>query len=186
MCWTAERRRSYPTPRTDHSREQGRQDRGSDERQVPAVSAFRMYLRVVSESLQPEEISRRLGAEPDESTSIGSRRRPQLPPRSHSTWIRRADAPEGRGRPEDLEPAVLGWGTDLATALGRLADAGEASVFLEIVQEIRDLDDPQQKGIALSADLMSWLGAARASLDIDQYVYHECGDEPGGVSPSAP
>ncbi|MGW1881294.1 DUF4279 domain-containing protein [Streptomyces sp. NPDC001970] len=38
------------------------------------MSGFRMYLRGVSESLQPEEISQRLGAEPDESTSIGSRR----------------------------------------------------------------------------------------------------------------
>lgn len=52
-----------------------------------------------------------------------------------------------------------------------------------IVQEIRDLDDPQQKGIFLGADLMSWMGAARASLDIDQYVYHECGDESDGDVP---
>lgn len=82
-----------------------------------------MYLRVVSHSLRPEEISGRLGVEP----------------------------------------------------LGRLVDAGEAAVFLEIVQEIRDLDDPQQKGIFLGAGLMAWLGAARASLEIDQYVHHECG-----------
>ncbi|GGP02313.1 hypothetical protein GCM10012278_09050 [Nonomuraea glycinis] len=72
---------------------------------------------------------------------------------------------------------VLGWGTDLADALGRLVDSGEVAVSLEIVQKIRDPDDPQQKGIFLGADLLAWLGAARASLDIDQYVYHECGDE---------
>ncbi|MCA2182095.1 DUF4279 domain-containing protein [Nonomuraea glycinis] len=136
-----------------------------------------MYLRVVSESLQPEEITRSLGAEPDESTSIGSRWRPQSPPRSRATWIRHAGAVGGGARPEDLEPVVLGWGTDLADALGRLVDSGEVAVSLEIVQKIRDPDDPQQKGIFLGADLLAWLGAARASLDIDQYVYHECGDE---------
>ncbi|GGS29133.1 hypothetical protein Snoj_25350 [Streptomyces nojiriensis] len=135
-----------------------------------------MYLRVVSESLQPEEISKRLGAEPDESTSIGSRKRPLSAPQSHATWIRRASTTGGGARPEDLEPVILGWGTDLATALGRLVDSEEAAVTLEIVQEIRDLDDPQQKGIFLGAELLSWIAAAKASLDIDQYVYHECGD----------
>ncbi|GAA5014816.1 DUF4279 domain-containing protein [Actinopolymorpha pittospori] len=136
-----------------------------------------MYLRVVSESLQPEEISERLGVEPDESTSIGSRKRPESRPRSHATWIRRVVAAEGCARPEDLEPVVVGWGPDLADALGRLAESGEAAVSLEIVQEIRDLNDPRQRGIFLGADLLAWMGTARASLDIDQYVYHECGDE---------
>jgi hypothetical protein len=83
-------------------------------------------------------------------------------------------------RPEDLEPVVLGWGADLADALGRLVDSGDATVSLKIVQEIRDPDDPQQKGIFLGADLLSWMGAAKASLDIDQYIYHECGDESDG------
>ncbi|WP_073919929.1 DUF4279 domain-containing protein [Streptomyces sp. CB00455] len=136
------------------------------------MSAFRMYLRVVSETLQPEEISERLGAEPDETTAIGSRRRPQSPPRSHSTWIRHA----GRARPEDLEPVILAWGPDLAASLGRLALSGEAAVCLEIVQEIRDPDDPQQTGIALSPALLSWLATSHASLDIDQYIHHDCPD----------
>ncbi|WP_245738498.1 DUF4279 domain-containing protein [Streptomyces sparsogenes] len=142
-----------------------------------------MYLRVVSKSLQPEEISNRLGVEPDESTSIGSRRHPQSPPRSHATWIRHAGETGGYARPEDLEPVVVGWGMDLANSLGRLADSGEAIVSLEIVQEIRDIDDPQQKGIFLGVDLLSWMGTARASLDIDQYVYHECGHESDSAVP---
>ncbi|WP_189940260.1 DUF4279 domain-containing protein [Streptomyces aurantiogriseus] len=139
------------------------------------MKAFWMYLRVVSESLQPEEISRRLGVDPDESTAIGSRRHAGSPPRSHASWVRRADRPGQAGaRPEDLEPVILGWGLDFAHALGQLVASGEAVVSLEIVQEIRDLDDSQQKGIFLGAELMSWLGAAKASLDIDQYVFHEC------------
>lgn len=147
------------------------------------MSAFCMYLRVVSQSLQPEEISKRLGAEADEFTSIGSRRHPQSPPQSHATWIRRAGVAGGCARPEDLEPVVVGWGRDFADALGRLVSSGAAVVSLEIVQEIRDLDDPQQKGIFLGADLLAWMGTARASLDIDQYVYHECGDESGSTAP---
>ncbi|WP_405914696.1 DUF4279 domain-containing protein [Streptomyces sp. NBC_00728] len=135
------------------------------------MSAFRMYLRVVSESLQPQEISARLGCEADEATGIGSRRRPQSPPRKHATWIRRVRAPGESRRPEDLEPVVLAWGPEFAAALGRLADSKDADVSLVLVQEITDPEDPQQKGIFLRAALLAWLARAGASLDIDQYVY---------------
>ncbi|MFE9496713.1 DUF4279 domain-containing protein [Streptomyces collinus] len=135
------------------------------------MSAFRMYLRVVSESLQPEQISARLETEPDEATAIGSRRRPQSPPRAHTTWIRHAPAPDGPGRPEDVEPVILAWGPQFATALGQLASSGDAEISLVIVQKLTDPEDPQQKGIWLSAPLLSWLTKAGASLDIDQYVY---------------
>ncbi|MFE6866297.1 DUF4279 domain-containing protein [Kitasatospora sp. NPDC057692] len=135
-----------------------------------------MYLRVISSTLQPEEISERLGTDPDESTSIGSRRRPESPPRPFATWIRHAKAAGPGERPEDLEPAVLAWGLEFAGALGRLVESGDASASLEIVQQIRDIDNRQEKGIFLGVDLMAWLGTAKASLDIDQYIYHECGD----------
>lgn len=138
-----------------------------------------MYLRVVSESLQPEEISVRLGAEPDEATAIGSRRRPQSPPRRHATWIRHVPAAGGSGRPEDLEPVVLGWGPEFAAALGRLAGSADADVSLVVVQKVTDPEDPRQKGIFLSAALLAWLTQAGASLDIDQYVYHDCDDQRG-------
>ncbi|MEU3281425.1 DUF4279 domain-containing protein [Streptomyces antibioticus] len=136
------------------------------------MSAFRMYLRVVSESLQPDQISARLQTGPDEATAIGSRRRPESPPRPHATWIRRASAGDGPGRPEDLEPVILGWGVQFAAALGRLAASGDAEVSLVIVQELTDPEDPQQKGIGLGAALLAWLAEAGASLDIDQYVYY--------------
>ncbi|MFC8591696.1 DUF4279 domain-containing protein [Streptomyces atroolivaceus] len=140
-----------------------------------------MYLRVVSRSLQPQDISRRLDAEPDESMPVGWRRHPQARPRSHATWIRHARTAEDDARPEDLEPVVVGWGLDLAEALGRLAASGEADVYLEIVQEVNDIEDPQQRGIFLGPDLMAWLATAGATLDIDQYVYHECGDASGSA-----
>ncbi|MFB7273207.1 DUF4279 domain-containing protein [Streptomyces sp. NPDC056244] len=93
------------------------------------MSAFRLYFRVVSQSLQPEEISKRLGAEPDDSTSIGSRRHPQSPRQSHTTWIRRAGVAGGPARPEDLEPVVVGWGLDFADVLGRLVYAPKKAVL---------------------------------------------------------
>ncbi|TWE19442.1 uncharacterized protein DUF4279 [Kitasatospora atroaurantiaca] len=133
-----------------------------------------MYVRVVSSSLQPSDITARLNAEPDESSAIGSRRRPELPPRGHTSWIRRAVAPEAGARPEDLEPSVLAWGTEFAAALGALAESGAADVSLVIVQRIQDPDGTAEKGIFLGAELIRWLATAGASLDVDQYVLHEC------------
>ncbi|MFE2516748.1 DUF4279 domain-containing protein [Streptomyces mirabilis] len=147
------------------------------------MNAFRMYLRVVSESLQPEEISSRLGTGPDEATAIGSRRRPQSPPRAHANWIRHVSAANGPGRPEDLEPMVLGWGPEFAAALGRLAGSGGADVSLVVVQELTDPEDPRQKGVFLGAPLLAWLAEAGASLDIDQYVYCDCDDQLGDGDP---
>ena len=141
-----------------------------------AVSAFRVYLRVVSPSLQPDEISRRLGIDPDESMAVGSQRRPELPPRPHTTWIRRAETSRVDARPEHVEPVILDWGQDFACALGKLAESSDAAVSLVIIQEINDIDNEMEKGIFLGAQLISWLSTANASLDIDQYIYHDCDD----------
>ncbi|MFC9972692.1 DUF4279 domain-containing protein [Spirillospora sp. NPDC127200] len=133
-----------------------------------------MYLRLVSETLPVAEISERLGADPDQAWERGSRRRPEAPPRDHTLWARHAEVPESDPRPEHLEPVVLGWGGDFARAVGELVAAGDAAASLEIVQEIRDIDDHLAKGIFLRPEMLEWLATARASLDIDQYIYHEC------------
>lgn len=138
------------------------------------MTAFRMYLRIVSATLQPEEISQRLGVDPDESERIGNRRHPQSPKFVESRWIRRARTPGNGARPEDLAPVVVHWGMEFALSVGQLVRSGEASASLEIVQEIRDLDSAEEKGIFLSPELCAWLAAAEASLDIDQYIYHGC------------
>ncbi|MFK0018068.1 hypothetical protein [Streptomyces sp. NPDC090798] len=89
----------------------------------------------------------------------------------------------GSGRPEDLEPVVLGWEMEFAAALGRLAGSGAADVSLVVVQELSDPEDPRQKGIFLGSALLAWLAEAGASLDIDQYVYHDCDDQRGDRDP---
>jgi hypothetical protein len=77
---------------------------------------------------------------------------------------------------------VLSWGIGFATSLGQLVNSGEVKATLEIVQEIRDLDNAKVKGIFLGADLMDWLGTAKTSIDIDQYIYHECSEGSADVT----
>ncbi|WP_405805991.1 DUF4279 domain-containing protein [Streptomyces sp. NBC_00210] len=137
------------------------------------MSVFRMYVRVVSGTLTPEDITERLGVRPDEAHAVGSRRRPEHPPRAFTSWIRHAEAPVPEARPEDLEPVVLGWGPGFATALGELAGNG-AEVSLVIVQRIEDIESTAAKGIFLGPRLIEWLSSAHASLDIDQYIHHDC------------
>ncbi|MEV5675153.1 DUF4279 domain-containing protein [Streptomyces sp. NPDC052164] len=137
---------------------------------------FRMYVRVISESLRPHEIDARLGIRADRSYARGTRKRPQSRPYGHTGWQRHVPAPGPGARPEDLERIVLGWGDAFARALGELSDSGDADVSLVMVQSIHDLDDGMAKGIALGAPLIAWLATARADLDIDQYVFHACDD----------
>ncbi|MEU5428990.1 DUF4279 domain-containing protein [Streptomyces olivoreticuli] len=137
------------------------------------MSAFRMYIRVVSDSLTPEEITVRLDVEPDVAHAIGSRRRPESPQRSHTTWVREAKAAMDNPRPENLEPVVLQWGDRFASALEQLSNSGEAEVSLVIVQRVRDIESSDEKGIFFGVGLITWLARARAALDIDQYILHD-------------
>ncbi|MEV8374076.1 DUF4279 domain-containing protein [Kribbella sp. NPDC056861] len=111
------------------------------------MNAFKMYLRVTSRVLLPDEISERLGVEPDTARPIGSTWRPEAPPRPHTSWVRNVETTHPNPRPEDLEPMVLGWGQEFAQALGQLVDTTDATVALDIVQDVNDRKDPQQVGI---------------------------------------
>ncbi|MGW2214301.1 hypothetical protein ACWCSD_04890 [Nonomuraea sp. NPDC001684] len=39
-----------------------------------------------------------------------------------------------------------------------------------VVQEFRDAEEPREKGISMDADLIRWLAAARADVEVDQYL----------------
>lgn len=135
---------------------------------------FRIYLRVVSETLSPEGISARLRVRPDSSAAKGSRTRPEYPVRASTSWTREISDGRSNARPEELEPVVLGWGMEFAQDLGKLVLETDAVVALVVVQEFDDLEDGRSKGISMSADLINWLSTARACVDIDQYIFHEC------------
>ncbi|MFZ4273873.1 DUF4279 domain-containing protein [Streptomyces arboris] len=165
---------SSGAPFANHLRGEGREDLVSDECADPPVTAFTLYVRVLSETISPDEIGARLGVPADESYAAGSRKHPRAMPRTHNRWVRHARSPEPGARPEDLEQIVTGWGTPFARALGTLVDSGEASVSLVLVQQVHDLDDEMALGIVLSAELVTWLALARADVDMDQYIFHEC------------
>lgn len=137
------------------------------------MTAFRVHVRVASESLSPDEITTRLGVSADESVAKGSGRQGSII-RDDSIWIRKASTQKKMARLEDFEQEIIAWGMPFATALGELVETEDCVVFLEIVQEINDLDDNLQKGIFLSRELIAWMAVAKISLDIDQYIYHDC------------
>ncbi len=133
--------------------------------------AFQVYLRVVSTELDPSQISDRLGHQPDKAQARGEEIMGHA--RAHSTWT--LTIQPGLVRPEDAEGAILAWEDGFKDELRSLVDNHNCAVSLAIVQEISDLDDPESKGIFLSHPLLVQLTQIGASLDIDQYVLHECG-----------
>jgi hypothetical protein len=124
-----------------------------------------MCLRVVSEVLSLDEISGCLGGHPNGRT------------RSGRAWPRGAGAPGTPGWTGDLAADVLTWGIGFAESVGRLTATSDAAATPVIIQEIRDLDDTQAKGVWLAPDLVRWMATATAGLDLDQYVHH-LGGEP--------
>ena len=77
-------------------------------------------------------------------------------PRAHTTWIRHTRPSSDGVWPEHLVPRVLGWGENFGAALGSLVDSTDAVVYLELVQEVTDLEDTNQTGISLGPDLIAW------------------------------
>lgn len=74
------------------------------------------------------------------------------------------------GRDVDADGLDAVFGGLLSWDAHRLRDLGW-EVSLIVVQEFRDRDDPGEKGISVSTDLVRWLADARAGLEIDQYLY---------------
>jgi len=138
------------------------------------IVMFRMYLRVVSFSLSQDEIANALNLGSDSTESTGGQRHSEGTPRAHTTWTKNIIPAGVDGRPEEFEGVVLGWGDSFSARLADLVENESAEVSLEIVQEIQDIESSREKGIFLSSNLLAWLGRAKASLDIDQYIYHDC------------
>ncbi|ONI88669.1 hypothetical protein ALI144C_06500 [Actinosynnema sp. ALI-1.44] len=111
---------------------------------------FWIYLRVVSDSLPPEEITSALAVEPDWAHAKGSKRHPHATPRAFTTWAREVTGGRRDEHPMEFGGVITGWGMPFAKALAGLADRGEATAGLTIVQEVRDIDSPQQKGLWLT------------------------------------
>ncbi len=57
-----------------------------------------------------------------------------------------------------------------AHALRDLAGDQGWEAALIVVQEFRDAEEPREKGISMGADLIRWPAAARAGVEVDQYL----------------
>lgn len=134
------------------------------------MPGFRASINVSSDDVDPGEISRRIGMEPDRSVRRGDIPHPGVVPRPFHLWGKMITADSADPRFEDLETSLLAMGDELPAALGRLADEDPtAAIFLTIVQEVEDAEDHWHTGIVISDQLVRWLAVARASIDIDQY-----------------
>ncbi|WP_067968505.1 hypothetical protein [Nocardiopsis trehalosi] len=80
-------------------------------------------------------------------------------------------------RPEPLLEMVVRLGDGFARRLARSSRESAGRTVISIVQVIDEPDDPIQKGIAISPELVNWAAAAEASFDIDQSMYTDDDDE---------
>lgn len=134
------------------------------------MPGFRASINVSSDDVDSDEITRRIGLEPDRSVRRGDVPRPGAVPRPFHLWVKKITSDSADPRFEDLETVLLAMGDWLPTALGRLAEEDPtAAVFLTIVQEVEDAEDHWHTGIVISDRLVHWLATAHASIGIDQY-----------------
>ncbi|MEO3812779.1 DUF4279 domain-containing protein [Sphaerisporangium sp. B11E5] len=133
---------------------------------------FRISLRLVSDDGDPAEVTAATGMAAGTATRAGEPSVRTGRPHKFSSW----SVPLGPGprveRPEEAFDALVSWGLPLARRFRDVcADKGwEAS--LVVVQEFRTPDEPLEKGISLSRELVEWLATAGAAVDVDQYIYY--------------
>jgi hypothetical protein len=126
-------------------------------------------LVIKSTSLSPDEITNRVGLDPDESVRMGSRLSidGQPRPKSH-LWIMRSGLPN-----VDVEAQIctlIDRVGDHADRIGSLSDATTAN-FMQVVR--RYFPDPEEAelGFFLSTEIVSFLSATRSGFDFDEYDY---------------
>lgn len=90
--------------------------------------------------------------------------------RTRSTWVFRLDLDYTvHAGTRGLDDALRGLPDELADQLAAAHVAG-CEVVLGVVQHLSGSEVNSQAGIHLSSDAVTWLGRARALLDVDQYV----------------
>lgn len=128
----------------------------------------RCYFWLQSELLTADEITQRIGVEPDRTTVMGSRRTlPRTVPAAHG-WEVRCDA---HGRIDEQASAVLARVEPAAKAIRGLVESGEVSAGLMMV---RWFDDPEggynAMGWWLTPEQVQLLAHMGAGIDSDEYA----------------
>lgn len=132
---------------------------------------IRAYLNIASDDLDPDRITEMLGRSPDR---IWRRRSPVRPtPSVHDRHLWALDlASPGVDHfgMQELSTAITGLGDDLAARCMELRKH-DATVTLQVVQEVGGEEDHESQGIHLTHDAIVWLASAGARVDIDQYFF---------------
>jgi hypothetical protein len=125
------------------------------------------YLRVTSQVLTVEQITRLAGVSPDRSDSIGAPLRRTGRLRTFTNWALDSGIPPNDNvRLEDHLGALFPRVQAVASGF---AGRSELSIDLEIVQYL-DNTPAGDRGISLTTDWVLLLSSISAGVDIDQYV----------------
>ncbi|MFI7109717.1 DUF4279 domain-containing protein [Nonomuraea sp. NPDC050227] len=131
---------------------------------------FNVYLRLVADDGDPESVTRALGIAPDESTRHGRPSPRTGTPYGFSSWTLALGRQVGADRLPEVFGRLTALGDRGAHTLRDLARGQGWETTLIVVQEFRDAEEPREKGISMDADLIRWLAAARAGVEVDQYL----------------
>ncbi|MET8984511.1 DUF4279 domain-containing protein [Nonomuraea wenchangensis] len=131
---------------------------------------FNVYLRLVADDGDPESVTQALGIAPDESTRHGRPSPKTGRPYGFSSWTLALGRQVGSDQLEEVFGRLTAWGDRGAHTLRDLARDRGWEATLIVVQELRDPEEPREKGISMGADLIGWLAAARAGVEVDQYL----------------
>lgn len=126
--------------------------------------------------LEPDELTRVIGAPPTTSWRIGDIRRNGRPYEFHRWQMRVPLAPDG-WLGASIDQAIGSLPPDLAEGLARLPGADpEAQAYLFLGQFARE-GDSDSYGLVFRQAALRWMASAGIALDIDQYIYGADEDE---------
>lgn len=129
------------------------------------------YIRVVGTSVPPDEVSQVLGRVADESWVMGEPRRQADGHYTFHCWVMHlGGSTEDENYADRFSESVSELGSDLAARFACLVDR-DMGVVLEYVQRVAGENDHLAVGLSLLPEAIQWLATAKASLDIDQYLY---------------
>jgi hypothetical protein len=149
----------------------------------------RVYLRIASDALDPGQVSKMSGLDPDEARLRGSHSPgPPPKPRSH-LWFRYSGLTEDLPLDDHLD-VIFGIIRDHSDGLRRVASAPETAAWLQVVRYLEEgpedfdeathglpADSPFERlsgqhpllGWGLAAERVELLAKAGIGLDVDEY-----------------
>ncbi len=131
------------------------------------------YFTLQSTTVTAAEITRRLGAEPDEVLVRGSKRPEHDIPRAHAWKIVRRSTERVGEQVQHVVDRLLPVRDELAA----LTADPEITAGMVVVRYFRDHADDADIGWWLTPETVAFLAAVRATLDVDEYDLVEPADD---------